>query len=356
MMKRYIVSAVALLAVIGSAWADDFPSRTITIVVPYAAGGAMDAVGRVVSDSLHRKFNVASVVDNRVGGSGIIGMRYVAGAMPDGHTLMISSEVGQAIQPAIDPGFPFDSLNTFTPIALVGTFPHFLVARKGLGVNTVTEFVARAKANPGKLNFGSNGVGTIAHVGMEVLKKRAGLDIVNVPYRGAMAAMTDLIGGRVDANIQSLPNMTAQIDNPSLKILAILSPSGTRGSPMCRRWLRAAIPASYLSVGQHCSARRNFHLISSRNSPARWVKRSRSPRLPNGCAMSDSIRLAGTPRNLMRFSDRSRRRGRPSRKILASRCDRRLVERDLAQPLFDAQAGAMEIGQIAGRSLIDRQS
>ena len=242
MMKRYIVSAVALLAVIGSARADDFPSRTITIVVPYAAGGAMDAVGRVVSDSLHRKFNVASVVDNRVGGSGIIGMRYVAGAMPDGHTLMISSEVGQAIQPAIDPGFPFDSLNTFTPIALVGTFPHFLVARKGLGVNTVTEFVARAKANPGKLNFGSNGVGTIAHVGMEVLKKRAGLDIVNVPYRGAMAAMTDLIGGRVDANIQSLPNMTAQIDNPSLKILAILSPERDKRFPNVPTMVESGYP------------------------------------------------------------------------------------------------------------------
>lgn len=241
-MKNFILGAAALLALAGSVRADNFPSRTITIVVPYAAGGAMDAVGRVVSDALHRKFNVASVVDNRVGGSGIIGMRYVAGAMPDGHTLMISSETGQAIQPAIDPAFPFDSLNTFTPIALVGTFPHFLVARKSLGVNTVAEFVARAKANPGKLNFGSNGVGTIAHVGMELLKKRAGLDIVNVPYRGAMAAMTDLIGGRVDANIQSLPNMAAHIDNPSLKILAILSPERDKRFPNVPTMVESGFP------------------------------------------------------------------------------------------------------------------
>jgi tripartite-type tricarboxylate transporter receptor subunit TctC len=222
-MFRLIGLVIALAMSLGGAQADTFPSRTISVVVPYAAGGAMDAVGRIVADSLARKFGVSTVVDNRAGGSGLIGMHHVAGSAPDGYTLMISSEVGQAIQPAIDPAFPFDSLNTFTPIALVGTFPHFLVARKGLGVNTVAEYLAHAKANPGKLNFGSNGVGTIAHVGMELLKKNAGVDIVNVPYRGAMAALTDLIAGRVDANIQSLPNMTAHLENPSLKVLAVLN-------------------------------------------------------------------------------------------------------------------------------------
>jgi tripartite-type tricarboxylate transporter receptor subunit TctC len=222
-MKNLTVSTLALLAMISSVHADTFPSRTISVVVPYAAGGAMDAVGRVVAEALGKTFGVSTVVDNRVGGAGIIGMRHVAGASPDGYTLMISSEVGQAIQPAIDPSFPFDSLNTFTPVSLVGTFPHFLVARKSLNVNTVAELVARAKANPGKLNFGNNGVGTIAHVGIELLKKKAGIDVVNVPFRGAMASLTELIAGRVDANIQSLPNMTAQLENPSLKILAIFS-------------------------------------------------------------------------------------------------------------------------------------
>jgi tripartite-type tricarboxylate transporter receptor subunit TctC len=230
-MKSLIASAVALLAMIGSAHADTFPSRTISIVVPYAAGGAMDAVGRVVADSLGKTLGVTTVVDNRVGGAGVIGMRHVAGAPPDGYTLMISSEVGQAIQPAIDPTFPFDSLTTFTPVSLVGTFPHFLVARKSLGVNTVAELVAHAKANPGKLNFGNNGVGTIAHVGIELLMKKAGIDAVNIPFRGAMAALTDLIAGRVDANIQSLPNMTAQLENPSLKILAIFSPERDKRFP-----------------------------------------------------------------------------------------------------------------------------
>ena len=114
-MKRLIGSALAMLAAIGAAQADDFASRKITIVVPYAAGGAMDAVGRVVGEQLHQRFGVITVVDNRVGANGVLGMTYVAKASPDGYTLMISSEVGQAIQPAIDPSFPLDSLNTFTP-------------------------------------------------------------------------------------------------------------------------------------------------------------------------------------------------------------------------------------------------
>ena len=223
MKKLSGVFVASLIATVVLARAADSPSRPITVVVPYAAGGAMDAVGRIVAQSLQEKFAVPAIVDNRVGANGLIGMRYVAKAAPDGTTLMISSETGQAILPTIDPSFPLDTLNTFTPISLVGTFPHFLVARRSLGVKTVADFVARAKANPGKLNFGSNGVGTIAHVGMELLKTKAGVDIANIPYRGSPAALFDLMAGTVDANIQSLPVLAGQFDNPSLQILAILS-------------------------------------------------------------------------------------------------------------------------------------
>ena len=241
-MKCPIVTALAAVAFIGSAQAEDYPSRTISIVVPYAAGGAMDAVGRIVAEKLQQKLGVTTVVDNRVGGGGIPGMTYVSKSPPDGYTLMISSEVGQAIQPAMDPSFPLDSLNTFTPVALVGTFPQLLVTRRSLGVNSVAEFIARAKAVPGQLNYGSNGVGLTSHVAMEVLKKGAGLDIVHIPYRGAMAALTDLIGGRVDVNIQSLPNMTSQLDNPSLKVLAVLSEERDKRIPDAPTMIESGIP------------------------------------------------------------------------------------------------------------------
>jgi tripartite-type tricarboxylate transporter receptor subunit TctC len=241
-MKRWMTAAVALLAMASGVCAQIFPSRVITVVVPYAAGGAMDAMGRVFAEAMQQSFHSAVIVDNRAGANGVLGMNYVAKAEPDGHTLMISSETGQAIQPAIDPSFILDSLNTFMPISLLGTFPHFLVVRKSLGVNSVAELLAYAKAHPGKLNFGNNGIGTIAHVGIEVLKRKAGIDAVNVPYRGSMAAFTDLLGGAVDANIQSLPVLAGQMDNPLIKILAILSGERDKRFPNIPTMVESGVP------------------------------------------------------------------------------------------------------------------
>lgn len=241
-MKNRLMAAAVVLVVCGAAWAQAYPTRTVTIVVPYAAGGAMDAVGRVFADAMQQRFHSAVIVDNRAGANGVLGMNYVAKAVPDGHTLMISSETGQAIQPAIDPSFTLDSLNTFTPVSLLATFPHFLVVRRGLGINSVSELLAYAKAHPGKLNFGNNGIGTIAHVGIEVLKRKAAIDVVNVPYRGSMAALTDLLGGTVDANIQSLPVLTPQLNNPAIKILAILSAERDKRFPNIPTMAESGVP------------------------------------------------------------------------------------------------------------------
>jgi tripartite-type tricarboxylate transporter receptor subunit TctC len=225
-----------------AAVAQGFPSRAISVVVPYAAGGALDAVGRIVAGELQQRFRVSVVVDNRAGGGGVIGMTHVSRSSPDGYTLMISSETGQAVLPAIDPNFSIDALNTFTPIGLVGTFPHFIIARRTLGVNTVADLIKLARENPGKLNLGNNGVGTIAHVGIELLKRKANIDITNVPYRGANAAVSDLIAGTVDANIQSLPVIRGQLDNPALKILAILSPERDPRFPDVPTMVEAGFP------------------------------------------------------------------------------------------------------------------
>src|SRR6267154_2292728 len=233
-----------MLACVSASAADaqGFPTRAISVVVPYAAGGALDAVGRVVADELQQRLKVSVVVDNRAGGGGVIGMTHVSRSAPDGHTLMISSETGQAVLPAIDPKFPIDALNTFTPISLIGTFPHFVIARRSLGVNTVPELIKLARQNPGKLNLGNNGVGTIAHVGIELLKRKADIDITNVPYRGATAALSDLIAGTVDTNINSLPVIRGQLDNPALKILAILSPERDPRFPDVPTIVEAGLP------------------------------------------------------------------------------------------------------------------
>jgi tripartite-type tricarboxylate transporter receptor subunit TctC len=233
---------VILVLRVGAASAQGFPSRPISVVVPYAAGGALDAVGRVLADALQQRLKATAVVDNRPGGGGLIGMTHVSRAAPDGHTLMISSETGQAVLPAIDPKFPIDALNIFTPISLVGTFPHFVIARHSLGVNSVPELIELARKNPGKLNLGNNGIGTIAHVGIELLKRKADIDITNVPYRGAAAAVSDLLAGTVDANINSLPVIRGQLDNPALKILAILSPQRDPRFPDVPTIVEAGLP------------------------------------------------------------------------------------------------------------------
>jgi tripartite-type tricarboxylate transporter receptor subunit TctC len=164
------------------------------------------------------------VVDNRVGGNTVVGMQSVSRAPADGYTLLLSSEAGQAVLPAIDPNFKIDVLNEFTPLSLSAGFGHALVVRKGLGINSVEQLIARAKREPGKLNFGSGGVGTASQISMELLKRRVGIDMVHVPYRGSQAAWTDLIGGTLDCNVQSMPVLTPHIGSPDIKILAVLSP------------------------------------------------------------------------------------------------------------------------------------
>jgi tripartite-type tricarboxylate transporter receptor subunit TctC len=220
---RLIVAAFFAAAIIETALAQEFPSRSITIVVPYPAGGAMDAVGRIVANELQKKFQQNVVVDNRVGGNGVVGMNFVAKAPADGYTLMITSEVGQAVLPALDPAFNLDVMKIFQPLSLAGQFSHFVIVRSALGVNSLPELIDKARANPGKLNYGSNGLGTISHVAMEMIKKRANIDIVHVPYRGSTAALSDLLGGTLDTNLQSLPVLMSQIDNPAIKVLATLS-------------------------------------------------------------------------------------------------------------------------------------
>lgn len=220
---RTCLALIALVMSVLSSNAQEFPSRSITLVVPFPAGGAADGVGRTLADGLRDQINQAVVVDNRVGGNTVVGMQSVSRAPADGHTLLLSSEAGQAVLPAIDPSFKIDALNEFTPLSLSAGFGHALVVRKSLGISSVQELIARAKESPGKLNFGSGGAGTASQISMELLKRRVGIDMVHVPYRGSQAAWTDLLGGTLDFNVQSLPVLTPHIDNPNIKILAVLS-------------------------------------------------------------------------------------------------------------------------------------
>jgi len=204
----YSASASLGLLLLGTAWLsgstsaraqqDSFPSRTITIIVPAPAGGSADTLTRAITAPLSAMTGQTLVVDNRPGAAGVVGARAVVGALPDGHTLLSQSIPAILVGPNSTEPRPFDPATDLIPIASLGRAPAVLVMHPKFGIRTLPELIAFAKANPGKVNLASAGVGTGGHFNLEMLKRQAGVNIVHVPYRGSPLAMTDLVGGHVD--------------------------------------------------------------------------------------------------------------------------------------------------------------
>jgi tripartite-type tricarboxylate transporter receptor subunit TctC len=219
-----------------------YPSRPITLIVPYGAGGAVDLIARVLADGLRAELGQPVIVDNRAGGSGLIGMRAAAAAAPDGYTLLLSSESNHIVLPLIDAKFPLDVAREFTPISQSGEFQHALIVKSAIPAKSVKELIPYLKANRGKLSFGSSGVGTMAHVAGELLTRETDAGMVHVPYRGSSAAMQDLIAGNLDVNFQSMPALRAYLDSPALRILAVLSPARLKDMPALPTMAESGFP------------------------------------------------------------------------------------------------------------------
>lgn len=204
------------------AWA---PSRTITLVVPYPAGGPTDAIGRIVAKELETALKVAVVVDNRAGASGAIGTRSVARGDADGHLIVFGNNQTHGSNQFLlrEPGY--DPQRDFAPLAGVGSFEHVFVARKDLPAKDVAGLVALAKAEPGKLNYGSTGVGSGSHLFTELFMVRTGARMTHVPFRGAAPLVQELLGGRIDVANSTLPSVLGQVQSGDLRVLAIASPA-----------------------------------------------------------------------------------------------------------------------------------
>jgi tripartite-type tricarboxylate transporter receptor subunit TctC len=218
-------TAIASLASLMSApsFADTFPSKPITIVVPFSVGGSTDLVARLVANELSAPLGQAAIVDNRIGASGVIGWNSVARAQPDGYTL-ITIEMSYAIASGLLTKLPFDTRKAFVQIVTAVQMPHVLVVNPDLPVKNVAELIALAKAKPGKIFYGSGGNGTNTHLGAELFKESAGnLDIVHVPYKGAGAVLADLMGGQVQMLITSLPTALPYIKSGKLRALMMAS-------------------------------------------------------------------------------------------------------------------------------------
>jgi len=205
-----------------------YPARPIRIIAPVQPGGGVDLVARTIADRLGRVLNVSIIVDNQSGGGGVVGSLATARAAPDGYTLMVGYVGTHGTNPAVRK-LPYDAIRDFTPVAMVGGTPNVLVVPPSLPVTTLAEFVAYARANPGKLSYGSAGPGTLTHLAMEEFKVAADLDMVHVPYRGIGPAFVDILGGQTQAMFPGLAAALPHIRAGKVKALAV---TGTRRHPL----------------------------------------------------------------------------------------------------------------------------
>jgi tripartite-type tricarboxylate transporter receptor subunit TctC len=218
---------VAGLVVASSAFAQDYPNKPIRLIVPYGAGGGSDFVGRLVGQKLTEQMGQAVVVDNRPGAASLLGTELAARAAPDGYTLLLADS-GFTINPAYYRNTKYDPLKDFDPITVVAETPYVLVVNPALPyAGSLAEFIAAAKAQPGKLNIGSAGNGSGTHLSGELFKLRAGLDLAHVPYKSAGASVADVVSGQIQSSMSSPPAAMTLIKAGRLKVLAAAAASRT---------------------------------------------------------------------------------------------------------------------------------
>lgn len=229
--RTLIVLALAGAAALPAAAQEKYPTRPVTIIVPQAPGGANDTIARVLAQKLTEQTGQSFVVDNRPGAGGNVGTVAAARARPDGYTLMLTADSSMVINPSLYKSTGFDPLKDFEPVGPVATAGYVLVANDKFPAKSVSELVALAKQQPGKINIGSAGNGTLNHLIGEMLAKQTGIDLVHVPYKGAAAAVTDLIAGQVQVSVQSLPSSIAHIRAGKIKVLGVVNPKRVPALP-----------------------------------------------------------------------------------------------------------------------------
>jgi tripartite-type tricarboxylate transporter receptor subunit TctC len=216
-------TAIAFTALLpfAATYADDYPDRPVKVIVPTPPGGPVDVIARIAANSLQTTLGKAFVVENRAGAGNTIGSKDAAEATPDGYTLLYSSASGLVIAPLLHPDAGYDPIKSFDPIALVGESSNILVVNPSVPAKTVQELVAYAKANPGKVNFSSGGIGVLPHLIGEMFKARTGIDIVHVPYKGGGPSINDVVAGNVQMTFEGTSVLLPLIEAGRLRALAV---------------------------------------------------------------------------------------------------------------------------------------
>src|SRR5207344_2335128 len=222
-VSAFVVILIAKLSPLGVAAAADYPSRNVTLIVPYPPGGGVDAMARVVAAKLSEAMRQQFVVDNRAGAGGTIGTRAVAQAAPDGYTLLLGHTGTISINPSLYAHAGYDPRKDFAPIGLVASMPVALLAHPSFPAKSIAEFIAMAKKDPGKLNLGTSAVGTGGYMCAELFKSEAGIDVAIIPYKGTAPVMNDLLGGHVPIAFGVLPPALGNLQAGKLRAVAVTS-------------------------------------------------------------------------------------------------------------------------------------
>ena len=222
--------AAALPAISRFAWAQAYPNRYVRLVVPFAAGGGGDAIARPLANRLSEVWGQQVVIENRGGAGGNVGAQAVAQSAPDGYTILLAGGVNLATNPTLYPS-SYNPANDLAPVTLVTVIPNLMMVPKSSPARSVGEFIVYAKVNRGKVTFASTGIGASPHLSGELFKRKAGIEMTHVPYRGAALAMNDLVPGRVDAMFSNLPGVLSQHQSKTIRGIAVTSAMRSPAAP-----------------------------------------------------------------------------------------------------------------------------
>jgi tripartite-type tricarboxylate transporter receptor subunit TctC len=236
------LTALALLCAQTVSSVAEYPERPVRVLLPFPAGGAVDIVARVMIAKMAEDLGQSFVIENKSGAGGIVATDAAAKASPDGYTLLIATP-NHTINAALQASLPYDAERDLVAVSILAEVPEVLVSYPAAPFKTFAEFVAYAKANPGKLDYASAGIGTLPHLTMELLLRRVGVQLTHIPYRGAAPAMTDLLSGTVQLKLDTYATSHGQVDAGGLRMLGIASSHRSALMPTCRRSRNWACPA-----------------------------------------------------------------------------------------------------------------
>ena len=231
MFTRLVIALCLVVSPVVAAAADGYPSKPVRFVVTFPPGGPTDTIVRVIGQRLTDSWGHPMILDNRGGAGGIVGTEIVARAAPDGYSFLVGTAGGMTINPALRPKLSYDPFRDFAPVGMLVNNPQILVAHPAIAAKNVKELVALAKAKPGQLNFASAGTGTATHLGLELLKLTANIDVVHVPYKGGAPAVTDLIAGQVQLLWVSIPSVLPHVKTGRLRALAVSTAKRSAAAP-----------------------------------------------------------------------------------------------------------------------------